>query len=104
MSTGDPPARGFDLLRVPVIGAFLRWRHARSALGVPLLLLSVVLVLDGLFGSPLAPKNSATVVTWVHYRGALVLVLLAAGNLFCMACPFMLPRKLAHRIKRTTNQ
>jgi ferredoxin len=40
----------------------------------------------------------ATVFTWVHYRGLVVLVLLALGNLFCMACPFMLARNAARRL------
>jgi hypothetical protein len=65
-----------------------------------LLVAAAVLVLQGLFGTTLAPKNLATVVTWVHYRGFLVLTLLLAGNFFCMACPFMVPRDLARRFFR----
>jgi len=65
----------FDLLRAPVVGPFLRWRHARTALQIPLLVISVVMILQGLFGPSLAPKNLATVLTWVHFRGALVLVM-----------------------------
>jgi ferredoxin len=34
----------------------------------------------------------------VHYRGLVVLALLLAGNLFCAACPFTLPRTLARRL------
>ena len=55
------------------------------------------MVLHGLLGPSLAPKNLATVLTWVHFRGLLVLVLLAAGNFFCLACPFMLVRNMARR-------
>jgi ferredoxin len=95
-SHSDP--RPFDLLRVPGIGRFLHWRHARTVLQIPLLILSAVMVLHGLFGPSLSPKNLATVLTWVHFRGALVLVLLAAGNFFCMACPFMLVRNMARRL------
>lgn len=51
------------------------------------------MIFDGLVGPQLAPKNLATVGTWLHYRGLVVLALLLAGNLFCMACPFMLPRR-----------
>ena len=61
-------------------------------LQIPLLILSIVMLLHGLLGSPLAPRNLATALTWIHFRGALVLVLLAAGNFFCLACPFMLVR------------
>ncbi|MGV2434507.1 MAG UNVERIFIED_CONTAM: hypothetical protein LVT10_06165 [Anaerolineae bacterium] len=34
----------------------------------------------------------------MHYRGLVVLALLLVGNLFCMACPFTLPRTLAKRL------
>jgi len=55
------------------------------------------MILHGLFGPQLAPKNLATTYTWVHFRGALVFVLLLAGNFFCLACPFMLVRNLARK-------
>jgi polyferredoxin len=96
------PRRTFDLMRMPGVGRFLSWRHARTVLGLPLLLIAALMVLDGLTGPQLAPKNLATVLTWVHYRGFLVLALLVAGNLFCMACPFMLPRNLARRFIQPT--
>jgi polyferredoxin len=86
-----------DLLRWPVVGRFLRWRHARTAMQIPLFALAVVMIVHGFLGPQLAPKNLATLLTWVHYRGVLVLALLVAGNLFCMACPFMLPREIARR-------
>jgi polyferredoxin len=44
-----------------------------------------------------APRNAATVFTWVHYRGLLVFGLLAAGNLFCAGCPLVLVRDTARR-------
>src|SRR5919199_4643073 len=97
-STNPPPpapdSPPFDLLRVPALGRLLRWRHARTLLQVPLFAVGVLMILHGLFGPTLAPKNLATTLTWVQFRGALVLVLLLAGNFFCMACPFMLPRQL----------
>ena len=92
----------FDLLRVPLLGRILRWRHARTLFQIPLLLLSVVMILHGFLGPSLAPKNIATTLTWVHFRGALVLLLLAAGNFFCFACPFVLVRDLARRFARPT--
>jgi cytochrome c oxidase assembly factor CtaG len=88
---------GFDLLRVPLLGRFLKWRHARLALQVPALLVAAAIILDGLVGPRLAPMNLAGVVPWIHWRGLVVLGLLVAGNLFCLACPFQLPRTLARR-------
>jgi hypothetical protein len=89
--------QGTDLLRAPLLGRFLRWRHARVAMQAPALAIAVAMVLHGLFGPSLAPKNLATVLGWVHVRGALVLAMLVAGNFFCMACPFLLPREIARR-------
>jgi hypothetical protein len=94
-SFADAPP--FDLLKVPVIGRLLLWRHSRTLVQIPLLLLSIAMILHGLLGSTISPKNLATVLTWVHFRGALVLVLLCAGNFFCMACPFMLARNFMRR-------
>ena len=89
-----------DLVELPGLGRFLRWRHARVVLALPLLSLAGLMVFDGLLGPQLAPKNLATVLVWVHYRGLVVLALLLVGNLFCLACPFMLVRNLARRFLR----
>ena len=88
---------GFDLLRVPLVGRFLRWRHARLALQLPLAILAAVVILDGLRGPQVGAMNLAGVLPWIHWRGLVVLGLLAAGNVFCMACPFTAPRTLARR-------
>lgn len=92
-----PASAGTDLLRWPVVGRYLRWRHARTTLQVVLLGVAAVVVLHGMVGPDLAPQNLASVLTWVHYRGLLILTLLVAGNLFCMGCPFVLVRDLARR-------
>jgi polyferredoxin len=92
------PYRRRDLLRVPLLGRLARWKHGRSAMQVPLLILAALVIYDGLVGPSLAPKNLAGVLPWVHWRGLVVLALLLVGNLFCMACPFMLPRRLAKKL------
>ena len=98
MRGAAPTQRGYDLLKAPILGAFLRWRHARSVLQLLLLAVSFLVITDGLWGPQLAPRNMAGILPWVHWRGFVALALLVAGNLFCMACPFMLPRRLAKRI------
>jgi hypothetical protein len=87
----------FDLLRVPVVGRFLKWRHARLCLQLPLLVLAAVVIHDGLSGPDVSAMNLAGVLPWIHWRGVVILGLLAAGNVFCMSCPFLLPRTLARR-------
>jgi len=91
-------ASSFDLLRVPLLGNLLTKKHARTLLQIPVFAVSVVMILHGLFGPTLAPKNLATTFTWIHFRGALVFVLLFAGNFFCLACPFMLVRNVARKL------
>lgn len=92
-----PRAHRVDLLAVPWVGRLLGWRHARTAFQIPLLAVAALLLVDGWFGDQLAPKNLAGVLPWVQWRGVLILGLLVLGNVFCFACPFMLPRRLAKR-------
>ena len=93
-----PGSRRIDVLQWPVIGTFLRWRHARTAFQIVLLALALLVVCDGLFASRVDPTDFATTITWVHYRGLLVVALLAAGNLFCSGCPFVLVRDVGRRV------
>jgi len=88
----------FDLLRVPVLGRIFRHRHFRHVLQFGLFALAVATVIDGFFGPQIAPINLAGVLPWTYWRGFVVIALLAAGNFFCMACPFMLPRNLGRRL------
>ncbi len=92
-----PSRPGFDALRLPIVGPFLRWRHARLAAQLVTTLLAGVVIADGLFGTQVAAMNLAGVLPWIHWRGFLILTLLAAGNVSCMACPFLVPRTLARR-------
>jgi ferredoxin len=62
-----------------------------------MLLLAVAVAAHGLFGTQVAPMNLAGVLPWTYWRGLVVIALLVAGNLFCMACPFTLPRDLARK-------
>ena len=61
------------------------------------MLLAAVTIYDGLRGPQVGAMNLAGVLPWIHWRGLLILGLLAAGNVFCMGCPFLLPRTLARR-------
>jgi len=94
------PTVGMDLLRLPLLGGLLRGRYGRLSLQLLLSAGALALVIDGFVGPQSAARNLATVAPWVHLRGFAVLALLLAGNLFCMGCPFTLPRTLAKRLSR----
>jgi ferredoxin len=86
-----------DVLRWPLIGTLGRHARTRLILQLALLAMAAAIVLHGLLGSQIAPRNLATVLTWVHYRGLLVVGVLAVGNLFCASCPMILTRDVARR-------
>jgi polyferredoxin len=82
----------FDVLRLPLIGSFLRWRYSRLILQLPLLLVAFLCVYDGFTGRQNATVNVAGVSIWLYYRGLVAVALAIFGNLFCAACPLMLTR------------
>jgi cytochrome c oxidase assembly factor CtaG len=86
-----------DLLTVPILGQVLRWRHLRHTLQLVLLVLAAAVVADGFLGPRVGAMNLAGVLPWTYWRGFAILSLAVAGNFFCMACPFVLPRELARR-------
>jgi hypothetical protein len=87
-----------DVLRLPVVGALLHWRHVRLAFQLVLLAVALGVVLHGLIGPEIGPRNLATVLTSIHWRGLLVLAVIAAGNLFCAGCPMVLVRDAGRRL------
>ena len=87
-----------NILRAPLVGRFLRWHYARPAMQCALLIVAAAVVWHGLFGPQLAPRNLATVLTSIHWRGFLILAIVAVGNLFCTACPMVLARDIGRRV------
>jgi ferredoxin len=59
--------------------------------------LALVVIADGLFGHQMGSMNLAGTLPWIHWRGLVVISLLAAGNFFCMACPFTMARDFGRR-------
>ena len=92
--------RGFDLLKLPGLRRFIRWKYARAVFQIPLLLLALFAIWDGFTGRQLAPRNVATTTLWLHYRGLVVIALALVGNAFCAACPLMLTRGATKRLER----
>ena len=97
-----PSVAGFDLLQVRFVGSFLRSLGGRRLLQGGMLVLSLAIIVDGFLGPQISPVNLAGVLPWTYWRALTVVALLAAGNLFCMACPFMLPRELGRRLGLNT--
>jgi polyferredoxin len=92
------PAQRFDLLRLPLIGRLLRARYGRMALQSVAFVIAVLVIADGFMGRPMGAMNLAGVLPWTYVRAFGVIALLVLGNIFCMSCPFMLPRELGRRL------
>ncbi len=92
------PDQTLDLLRLPIAGSLLRARYGRMALQSIAFLAAVLVIADGFKGHSMGAMNLAGVLPWTYVRAFGVLALLMLGNLFCMSCPFMLPRELGHRL------
>ncbi|HWA96689.1 MAG TPA: cytochrome c oxidase assembly protein [Terracidiphilus sp.] len=88
----------FDLLRVPVAGGFLRSRFGRITLQSAAFLALAAVVVDGLRGTPLSSMNLAGALAWNFIRPVCLIAILLAGNFFCMACPFTVPREVARAL------
>lgn len=93
---GRVPAR-FDLLRAAVAGPVLRSRYGRPAFQFFSIAVLAAVIFDGLFGVQVGPMNLAGAAVWNILRPLNLILLLFVANLFCMACPFTLPRELARR-------
>jgi len=87
-----------DLFTLPGAGAFFKSRYGRQSLQALMLLAATGIVVDGFFGHQMSSMNLAGIVPWTYARALFVLALLLLGNLFCMSCPFMLPRELAKKV------
>ena len=92
----------FDLLRAPIIGAWLRSRYGRTSLQSVSFVIAAIVITHGLTGHQMGSMNLAGVVPWNYVRAGGVVALILFGNLFCMACPFMLPRELGRRLGLAT--
>jgi cytochrome c oxidase assembly factor CtaG/ferredoxin len=94
----------FDLLRLPILGRALRWPWTRRLIQLAVLVIVVAVIVDGLLGPQVGAMNLAGVVPWIHWRGLVILGLLVVGNVFCYACPFMLPRTIARHLLGAANR
>jgi ferredoxin len=63
-----------------------------------LFIIALAVIVDGLFGPQVSSANLAGALPWTYWRAFVVIILLAMGNFFCMACPFMLFRELGRRL------
>ncbi len=95
------PAFQANLVQIGLpASAAKRWRFPTLRRGAQfvMLALAIAVMADGFFGPQVAPVNMAGVLPWIHWRALTVMALLMVGNLFCMACPFILVRDFGRKV------
>lgn len=103
MQAMTPPQR----VRAVVKRSSVWWKRTpilRRVAQTAMLLVSIAVVADGFRGPQVAALNLAGVLPWIHWRALSMLALLAVGNLFCLACPFMFVRDAARRLVSPTRR
>lgn len=95
LATPPRSAAPFDLLRLPIAGRVLQAKLGRVSLQAIGFAVMTLIVFHGLTGTPASVFNLAGAPLWNILRPLNLIALLLIGNIFCMACPFTLPREVA---------
>ncbi|MFQ6136894.1 MAG: 4Fe-4S binding protein, partial [Candidatus Hydrothermarchaeales archaeon] len=83
---------GIDLLNFGLIERLANSRIFRPLLLLPSLAFFVMIIIAGLFGSPVGNRNAAIVMIWILWFFLLLAVLLPmGGRVWCMVCPLTAP-------------
>jgi len=95
------------VLNYGAVKRVLRWRGFQFAIQLPNVLVYVLVILAGLYGTQTSTENFATVVTWIIWWAAIVFTFVFAGRLWCLMCPFSamaewLQRAALWSVKRQT--
>ena len=82
----------FSLARLPVIGNSIRSLITQARLlfvfKLIVLALFLLIIVAGLFGTPIAERNLATVLTWNLWWSGLVFSIFFIGSAWCAVCPW----------------
>ncbi len=83
-----PRASRVDLLRVPLLKRLLRYRAFQFLLIFPNLLIFTLVILTGLFGTPVGNANFSIIFVWIIWWALLIMLLIPLGaRVWCTMCP-----------------
>ncbi|MBT4835948.1 MAG: 4Fe-4S binding protein [Methylococcales bacterium] len=82
----------FNLISLPVLGNLIRYITTRAWVLTSIKSISVILflmvIVAGLFGTPIAERNLATMLTWNVWWAGLILAVFFLGTTWCSICPW----------------
>lgn len=77
-----------NLLEIGWLDRFVRWKGFQPSLQIPVLGLTVLITLLGLFDVSDGAKNLATKLTWIIWWPGIIFTFILVGRLWCVMCPF----------------
>lgn len=77
-----------NLLDIPWVSRFVRWKGFLPALQIPVLALMFLIMLLGFFDIQDGGKNLATKLTWIVWWPGIIFTFILVGRLWCVMCPF----------------
>ncbi len=82
----------YSVIQIPIIGSVIRTltRQTWILTGLKILLVALFLliIVAGLFGTPIAERNLATVLTWNLWWTGLIISVFFLGSAWCAVCPW----------------
>ncbi len=83
-----PPYWRYDLLQIPLLNSVVRHRVFPFALLLMNLFFFALVIMTGLFGTPLGNHNLSIIFVWIVWWALLIIVLIPFGSrIWCTICP-----------------
>lgn len=88
----------YDLLQIPLLNAIVRHRAFQFSLLLVNLFFFALVIMTGLFGTPVGNHNLSIIFVWIVWWALLIIVLIPfAGRLWCTMCPIPAPGEWIQR-------
>ena len=82
----------YNVVRIPIIGlvihSLIKQTWLLTTLKMFLVALFILIIVAGLFGTPIAERNLATVLTWNIWWTGLIISVFFLGSAWCAICPW----------------
>ena len=81
--------RTYDLLKLNILKRLVSKRSFQFSIQLPLVLLFMLVIFAGLFGTQLPSKNIAPILTWTIWWVGIVFAIVLMGKIWCLMCPWV---------------
>ncbi len=110
-ATLNPELGTLNLLDIPWVNWFFRWKYFPTIFQIPFLLLLILIIYVGLYDVQDGSKNLATILTWTVWWAGIIFTFVLIGRVWCLMCPvgglvdwagkLTRPRRLLPRLLRS---